>query len=123
MKKKSFIEMLTGGGEVAEDVVEVNETDANQMKFYILEPRAPSEKREVINHLLNGQIIAVSLSRLGPDKAMRVFDYIDGAVYAIGGNIRQLPDGVIICTPKAIPVEGTLKPTDNEEIEIIEEDE
>ncbi len=121
MKKKSFIEMLTGGGEVAEEAIETNGIDPNQKRFYILEPRAPSEKREVINHLLNGQIIAVSLSRLGPDKAMRVFDYIDGAVYAIGGNIRQLPDGVIICTPKDIPVEGTLKPNDNNET--IEEDE
>lgn len=112
MKKKSFIEMLTGGGEAREETAEQDVIDPSQKTFYILEPRAPSEKREVINHLLNGQIIAVSLSRLGPDKAMRVFDYIDGAVYAIGGNIRQLPDGVIICTPKDIPVEGNLKLSD-----------
>ena len=42
MKKKSFIEMLTGGGEAREETAEQDVIDPSQKTFYILEPRAPS---------------------------------------------------------------------------------
>lgn len=82
-------------------------------KMILLEPRAFSESQQIADYLKKRNTVVVNLKRVTPDQGKRIIDFVSGCLYAIGGSMEKLGDGIFLCTPKNINVQG--KMTDDEE--------
>ena len=85
---------------------ESNKTSSGKM--ILLEPRAYSESQQIADYLKSNSSVVVNLKRVTPDQAKRIVDFLSGTVYAIGGDLQKIGAGIFLCTPKNIPVEGSI---------------
>ena len=52
--------------------------------------------------------VVVNLKRVTPEQAKRIVDFLSGTLYAIGGELQKLGNGIFLCTPNNIMVEGKM---------------
>jgi len=81
---------------------------SNGGKMILLEPRAFSEAQNIVDYLKGRDTVVVNLKRVTPEIAKRVVDFLSGSVYAIGGDLQKLGNGIFLCTPNNVPVEGKI---------------
>ncbi len=113
--------LLSGGSDVTSEdeyytlsVEEANrEETAEGSKMILLEPRAFSESQQIADYLKKRNTVVVNLKRVTPDQGKRIIDFVSGTLYAIGGSMQKLGDGIFLCAPKNINVQG--KMTDENE--------
>ncbi|HPE14973.1 MAG TPA: cell division protein SepF [Bacilli bacterium] len=77
-------------------------------KMMLLEPRAFSEAQTIANYLKSRMSVVVNMRRVTPDQAKRIIDFLSGSLYAIGGNLQKLGNGIFLCTPNNFAVEGKI---------------
>ena len=98
--------------EIPNDEEEYYSKDTNNVsnsgKMILLEPRAYSESQQIADYLKNKNTVVVNMKRVTPDQAKRIVDFLSGTVYAIGGDLQKIGTGIFLCTPKNIPVEGSI---------------
>ena len=87
--------------------------DNGGSKMILLEPRAMSESQQIADHLKNRDTVVVNLKRVTSDQAKRIIDFFTGTIYAIGGDLQKLGNGIYLCTPNNVSVQG--KMSENEE--------
>lgn len=85
-------------------------------KMILLEPRAFSESQQIADYLKKRNTVVVNLKRVTPDQGKRIIDFVSGCLYAIGGSMQKLGDGIFLCTPKNINVQG--KMTEDEDSKV-----
>jgi len=83
-------------------------------KMILLEPRAFSEAQSIVDYLKARSTVVVNLKRVTPEIAKRIVDFLSGSVYAIGGDLQKLGNGIFLCTPNNVPVEGKI--TDGDKV-------
>ena len=88
--------------------------DKSGSKMILIEPRAYSESQTIADHLKKRNSVVVNLKRVTSDQAKRIIDFLTGCVYAIGGDLQKLGNGIYLCTPKNVSVQG--KMTDQEQV-------
>ena len=81
-------------------------------KLMLLEPRAYSESQQIADHLKNRHTVVVNLKRVTTDQAKRIVDFLSGTIYAIGGDLQKIGNGIFLCTPKNISVQGKITEED-----------
>ena len=77
-------------------------------KMILLEPRAFSESQQIADYLKKRNTVVVNLKRVTPEQGKRVIDFVSGTLYDIGGGMQKLGDGIFLCTPKNINVQGKM---------------
>ena len=90
-----------------------NEDLKNGNKMILVEPRAYSESQQIADYLKNRNSVVVNLKRVTSDQAKRIIDFLTGCIYAIGGDLQKLGNGIYLCTPNNVSVQG--KMSENEE--------
>lgn len=85
-----------------------NVTLPSSGKMILLEPRAFSESQQIADYLKKRNTVVVNLKRVTPEQGKRVIDFVSGTLYAIGGGMQKLGDGIFLCTPKNINVQGKM---------------
>ena len=89
-------------------------------KMILLEPRAYSEAQQIADHLKMRNTVVVNLKRVTSDQAKRIVDFLAGTIYAIGGDLQKLGNGIYLCTPKNVSVQG--KMSENEKVKKVEDE-
>lgn len=77
-------------------------------KMILVEPRAYSESQEIADHLKARNSVVVNFKRVTIDQAKRIIDFLSGTLYAINGDLQKIGDGIYLCTPKNIDVQGKI---------------
>ena len=77
-------------------------------KMILLEPRAFSEAQTIADYLKSRNTVVVNLKRVTPEVAKRIVDFLSGSVYSIGGGLQKLGNGIFLCTPNNVNVEGNI---------------
>ena len=85
---------------------------SNGGKMILLEPRAYSESQQIADHLKKRNTVVVNMKRVTSDQAKRIVDFLSGTVYAISGEMQKIGNGIFLCTPKNIDVEGKITEDD-----------
>ena len=91
----------------------IKEADKTGNKMILLEPRAYSEARQIADHLKNRNSVVVNLKRVTSDQAKRIFDFLSGVIYAIGGSMQKIGVGIYLVAPKNVNIQGKI--TDDNE--------
>jgi len=73
-------------------------------EIFIRRPRNQNEARICVDCLRGRKAVVVNLKDVQPDHALRVFDFLTGATYAVGGQLEQAGDGVYLLTPHNIGI-------------------
>ena len=115
------LKKLLGGSDASSEdeyntlsVEEANREEASEgSKMILLEPRAYSESQQIADYLKKRNTVVVNLKRVTPDQGKRIIDFVSGCLYAIGKKKKKLGDGIFLCAPKNINVQG--KMTDEDE--------
>ena len=81
-------------------------------KMILVEPRAYSESQTIAEHLKKRNSVVVNLKRVTSDQAKRIIDFLTGCIYAIGGDLQKLGNGIYLCTPKNVSVQGNMTDQD-----------
>lgn len=84
------------------------QTGTSGNKMILLEPRAFSEAQTIADYLKSRNTVVVNLKRVTPEVAKRIVDFLSGSVYAIGGDLQKLGNGIFLCTPNNVNVEGKI---------------
>lgn len=92
---------------------EALKTGGEGTKLILLEPRAYSESQQIADHLKNRHTVVVNLKRVTKDQAKRIVDFLSGTIYALGGDLQKIGNGIFVCTPNNINVQGKI--TNDEE--------
>lgn len=119
-KIKKFInddpEVLTSSNTSDEYYVadkNAKEINPNGSKMILLEPRAYSESQQIADYLKKRSAVVVNLKRVTPDQAKRIVDFLSGTLYALGGDLQKLGNGIFLCTPNNVNVEGKMSSLDD----------
>ena len=90
----------------------VSESDAKKgiqsNKMILVEPRAYSESQTIADHLKARNSVVVNIKRVTSDQAKRIIDFLSGTLYAINGDLQKIGEGIYLCTPKNIDVQGEI---------------
>lgn len=103
-----------------EDTVKKSIDNGNSM--ILVEPRAYSESQQIADHLKNRNAVVVNFKRVTSEQSKRILDFLTGTLYAIGGSMEKLGNGIYLCTPRNVNVQGKMteeenKKNDQDEIE------
>lgn len=97
-------------------------TDEGGAKMILFEPRAYSEAQQIADHLKKRNTVVVNLKRVTSDQAKRIMDFLSGTIYAIKGNIQKIGNGIFLCTPNNINVQGKITDDNEKDKEAEKED-
>ena len=73
-------------------------------EIFIRRPRDQDEARICVDCLRGRRAVVVNLREVQPDHALRVFDFLAGATYAVGGQLEQAGESVYLLTPQNIGI-------------------
>ena len=80
----------------------------NGAKMILLEPRAYSESQQIADYLKKRCSVVVNLKRVTTEVAKRIMDFLGGTIYAIGGKMQKLGNGIFLCAPNNFNIEGKI---------------
>ena len=89
------------------------EAFASGNNMILAEPRAYSESQQIADHIKKRNAVIVNLKRVTNDQAKRIIDFLSGTLYALGGSLQKLGNGIYLCTPKNVNVEGRMSDDDD----------
>lgn len=117
LKKALFSENSEGNNE--DDFYSIskkemkNEELKGGNKMILVEPRAYSESQQIADYLKNRNSVVVNLKRVTSDQAKRIIDFLTGTIYAINGDLQKLGNGIYLCTPNNVSVQGKISENDD----------
>ena len=77
---------------------------SHKTMIQVLEPRVYSEAEKLAEHLLKNEAIILNFRRMEAEHAEKVIDFLQGAVYAINGDMQQVGDAIFLCTPPNVSI-------------------
>lgn len=114
-EKDDEIEETTSEDEYYTVTKEQAKSGDNSGKMILVEPRAYSESQAIADHLKSRNSVLVNFKRVTPDQQKRIIDFLSGTLYAINGDLQKVGDGIYLCTPKNIDVQGEITEENAEE--------
>jgi cell division inhibitor SepF len=108
-------ELMEKPKEVEEEVKTINNNKKvlnihtnSQMKVMVCEPVEFEECPKIVDNLKNRKPVIINLEKLDNDLAKKIFDFLNGAVYAVDGNIQKISKGIFILAPNNVDIGGNI---------------
>lgn len=70
----------------------------------IINPKGYDEAPEIVDLLMNGNTVLINIENLGRDQAIRMLDYLSGAIRAAGGIMTKVGKTTLVIAPKNVDV-------------------
>jgi len=86
----------------------VNIHTNKQMNVVIYEPVEFEETPHIVDNLKNRKPVIINLEKLDQELARKIFDFLNGAIYALDGQIQKVSKGIFILAPNNIDISGNL---------------
>ena len=80
----------------------------DSMRMIVMQPQSLDDVQTVIDSLRSGKPIIVNLESLPNSTAQRLMDYVNGALYALEGNLRQVSRGIFLLAPEGVDISGNI---------------
>ena len=78
--------------------------NANPVSLKIITPKSYEDAKEITEFLMNGNTILLNMDGIGRDVAMRVIDYLKGALQVVGGMMTKVGRTTLVVAPKNVDV-------------------
>ncbi len=87
----------------------VNIHTTTQMKVVLYEPDNFEEAPSIVDDLKNRKPVIINLESIEPELARKFFNFLNGAIYALDGNIQKVSSGIFILAPNNVDISGNIK--------------
>ena len=71
----------------------------NAIELKVVKPESYKNASQIADHLLNGRTVVLNLESTNKETARRLIDFLTGAAYAIGGDIKKVSNNTYVITP------------------------
>ncbi len=78
--------------------------NANHVMLKIINPKAYEDAREITDFLMNGNTILINMDGVGREVAVRIIDYLRGAIQVVGGMMTKVGKTTLVVAPKNVDV-------------------
>lgn len=89
----------------SEKIVALNQQN-NRVDIKVIEPRVYADATKIADLLLTGVIVVANFEKAEDEQAQKMIDFIGGTIYAIRGDMEKIGEGMFICAPPNIGLEG-----------------
>jgi len=79
------------------------------MKLVVHEPLNYEDAPKIIDDLKMRKTVVVNLEELELECKKQIFDFINGGLYALEGNIHKVTKDIFILAPNNVEIDGQLK--------------
>lgn len=88
-----------------------NEGNSGQIKVMIFEPASYDEDAPaIVDSLREKKVCIVNLGEMkDKDTAQKIFNFLNGAIYAMGGRIKKISTGILLLAPDNTDIDGNIK--------------
>lgn len=78
----------------------------DMQNILIVAPKTLSEVQDIIDNLRNRQAIIVEFNKINEKYAQRILDFLNGAIYALGGCEQRIAENMFLFTPGGVSIQG-----------------
>lgn len=98
------IPLTTRTRKINNNVVNIH-TNSN-MKIIVHEPLSYEEAPAIVEDLKSRKAVVVNFEQLDINLKRQIFDFINGALYAIEGKIQKVTKDIFILAPSNVEIDG-----------------
>ena len=69
------------------------------IELKVVKPESYKNASQIADHLLNSRTVVLNLESTNKETARRLIDFLTGAAYAIGGDIKKVSNNTYVITP------------------------
>lgn len=84
----------------------VNLHTNSNMKIVVHEPLSYEEAPSIVDDLKTRKVIVVNFEQLDLNLKRQIFDFINGALYALEGKIQKVTKDIFILAPNNVEIDG-----------------
>jgi len=84
----------------------VNIHTTTQLKVVIIQPTNYQDAQEIADHLKSKKPVVVNLEKLDREIAVKIVNFLSGAVYALGGSMQKISNGILMLAPYNVGIMG-----------------
>ena len=85
-------------------VVNINTTA--QLKVVVMQPLTYNDACEITEHLKEKKPVVVNLEKLEKAVAVKIFDFLSGAVFALDGSMQKVSGQILLIVPNTMGIMG-----------------
>ncbi len=85
-------------------VVNINTTA--QLKVVVMQPVSYEDAPEIADHLKQKKPVVINLEKLDKNIAGRIFEFLNGVVYALDGSMKKVSNGILLVVPNNMGIMG-----------------
>lgn len=78
-------------------------------EVYVIKPLEMDDAQTVSDFLRNGKTIVINMEGVQMDPGQRIIDFIGGACYGLGGDLKAISANIFIAAPGNIEISGDLR--------------
>ncbi|SDZ16661.1 cell division inhibitor SepF [Proteiniborus ethanoligenes] len=79
------------------------------VKLVVYEPLKYEEAPKIVEDLKVRKLIVVNLEKMETEEKKQIFDFLNGAIYALDGNIQKVSKDIFILAPSNVEIDSRLK--------------
>lgn len=87
----------------------VNIHTNTNIKLVVYEPSKYEEAPKIVEDLKNRKLIVINLEEMEIESKKQIFDFLNGAIYALDGNIQKVSKDIFILAPSNVEIDSRLK--------------
>lgn len=84
----------------------VNLHTNSNMKIVVHEPLNYEEAPTIVNDLKMRKTVVVNLEQLDAEVKRQIFDFINGGLYSLEGNIQKVTTDIFVLAPNNVEIDG-----------------
>ncbi len=88
-------------------VVNINAT--TQFRVVVIQPETFDEAKEIADHLKERKPVVINLELMDKDSAQKIFDFLNGAIYALGGSVQKVATNIYLIAPYNVTIMGDFR--------------
>lgn len=100
---------LTRGVVRNNKVVNIHTHTNSNIKLVIYQPKKYDEVTKLVEDLKARKLVVLNLETTHIEIKKQVFDFINGAVYALEGNIQKVTKDIFVVAPSNVEIDSNLK--------------
>ncbi len=90
-------------------VLNIHTHTNNNVKLIVYVPEKFDEVTKLVTDLKSKKLVVLNLEPTPKDIKRQVFDFVNGAVYALEGNIQKISKDIFVVAPKNVEINAHLK--------------
>ncbi len=88
-------------------VVNINAT--TQFQVVVIQPESFDESKEIADNLKARKPVVINLELMEKEQARKMFDFLNGAIYALGGSVQKISTNIYLIAPYNVTILGDFK--------------